>query len=210
MHADEQQLQDLVADLGACRSRLELFLRIHLWAEAALIQLIRLHLSHPDVLDVETLRFPSKLQLTSALGGLPERCMQPYLKLNNLRNKLAHRLSFRLSDDDIVDLRTSLTDGLECYYNHVAQRATSESDDALADDLRVIGVVLVHGLHEVHAHVAYRQEHWAEQVVAGLLRDLGKDNTDSEEHPVCAECGQRHRHRQGPCPRCGQLHELEL
>ncbi len=64
----------------------------HLYIEAALVQLIERALPYPDDLGEETWRrlsFPGKLELGVALDVIDPRETSAYLKVNQLRNKIA-------------------------------------------------------------------------------------------------------------------------
>jgi len=78
---------------------LQLILKCHLIIENMLIDFITLSLSKPDLLDLDRLNFPIKVQLALSLDALPIDFPKTFLYLNNLRNKVAHNLEFLLNDE---------------------------------------------------------------------------------------------------------------
>jgi len=79
----------------------------HLYIEAALIQLIERALPYPGDFGEETWRrlsFPSKLELGVALDVMDPRETPAYLKVNQLRNRIAHRLGETITVGDVEDL----------------------------------------------------------------------------------------------------------
>jgi hypothetical protein len=84
-------------------------LRSHLWVENELIRTIRESLPHPDLIDLDRLSFPSKIELASAFGIIPTEDMSAYRNLNALRNKLAHRFNSEVTEEDERSLFSSLS-----------------------------------------------------------------------------------------------------
>lgn len=84
-------------------------LRSHLWVENEMIRTIRESLPLPDLIDLDRLSFPSKIELASALGIIPIEDMSAYRNLNALRNKLAHRFNSEVTEEDERSLVGSLS-----------------------------------------------------------------------------------------------------
>jgi hypothetical protein len=78
---------------------IQLILKCHLIIENMLIDFIRLSLKEPDLIDLDRLNFPIKIQLAMSLNALPNFFPETFLYLNSLRNKVAHNLNFSLSDE---------------------------------------------------------------------------------------------------------------
>lgn len=97
-------LKDLNAD-----SPLELVIRAHLWIESRLIELLCDLMPFPDRIDFDRFSFPQKVALVAAHGALREEDVPAYLKINSMRNKLAHRLNAALSAEDEVALINCLS-----------------------------------------------------------------------------------------------------
>jgi hypothetical protein len=74
-------------------------LRGHLYFEHIIMQAITEALSEPSQLDLRRLSFPSKLDLALALGLLPPSYRGIAAMLNELRNKVAHRLDFEFTQE---------------------------------------------------------------------------------------------------------------
>ncbi|MBD0736440.1 hypothetical protein [Streptomyces sp. CBMA29] len=99
---------EFLADLNS-GSPLELILRGHLWIEARLIQYLSAVVPFPDRVDFGRFTYPQKLSLAAAHGVLEKDDVPAYLKVNALRNKIAHRLDAALSQSDEVELVNCLS-----------------------------------------------------------------------------------------------------
>src|SRR3954454_9948496 len=79
-------------------SPVEMLLRGHLFVEQQLTEVLREALPNPDALDFTRLNFPTLVSLGSSLGlpNLAAEDVPALLKLNTLRNRLAHRLDWNL------------------------------------------------------------------------------------------------------------------
>jgi hypothetical protein len=75
-------------------------LKGHLYFEHVLITAIRDALQFPDEINIRQLSFPAKLKLAVALGQFPKDMKAAGIFLNDLRNKLAHRLDFKFKQED--------------------------------------------------------------------------------------------------------------
>ncbi|MEU2358019.1 hypothetical protein ABZ599_34435 [Streptomyces misionensis] len=97
-------LKDLHAD-----SPLELVIRAHLWIESRMIELLGDLVPFPDRIDFDRFTFPQKVALVAAHGAIDQEDVPAYLKLNSMRNKVAHRLNAALSAEDEVALINCLS-----------------------------------------------------------------------------------------------------
>lgn len=86
---------------------LEVLLRGHLWAESELIGILEDVLPFPARIDFARVRFPLKVALVSGHGHLEQEEAHAYLKLNSLRNKIAHNLHAELGQDAVTTLLSS-------------------------------------------------------------------------------------------------------
>jgi hypothetical protein len=77
--------------------RWQQLLQAHLYYDHVITQIFVEALPKPDALNVSRMSFSQKLQFISALGLLPAPLVSPIDSVNNLRNKIAHDLSFELS-----------------------------------------------------------------------------------------------------------------
>ncbi|AJA17996.1 TPA: DUF4145 domain-containing protein [Bacillus thuringiensis] len=82
---------------------LQIVLRGHLYVEYELERLLRHNIENPDSILTNRFMFMNKLNLATALGLLPESKKKAYKKLNDLRNKYAHKIRFEVSDKDLED-----------------------------------------------------------------------------------------------------------
>jgi hypothetical protein len=69
----------------------EVVLRGHLWVEAQLISVLEEVLRFPGEVDLARFAFPQKVALVAAHGFIRPSDVAGYMKLNSLRNRLAHR-----------------------------------------------------------------------------------------------------------------------
>ncbi|MEA2887707.1 MAG: hypothetical protein QOD11_2067 [Bradyrhizobium sp.] len=75
------------------------FIRGHLYFEHILVEAITGALTNPFEIDLRRLSFPAKLDLALALGVLPLEFRRIGNVLNEMRNKVAHRLDFEFGDE---------------------------------------------------------------------------------------------------------------
>ncbi|MFE5759818.1 hypothetical protein ACFQ7I_40025 [Streptomyces massasporeus] len=90
-------------------SPLELVIRAHLWIESRMIELLGDLVPFPDRIDFDRFTFPQKVALVAAHGALDKADVPAYLKLNSMRNKLAHRLDAALTAEDEAALINCLS-----------------------------------------------------------------------------------------------------
>lgn len=83
---------------------LSMIIRGHLYLEHALIQMLVEAMSLPNVSLVRRMNFPMKLDMCIALGLLGEEWKAPVNKVNEMRNKVAHRLNFEFSQNEKDEL----------------------------------------------------------------------------------------------------------
>jgi hypothetical protein len=93
-------LEDLLAQAGQ-NHQLHDCLIGHLIVESLLVQLIDTDLRMPDVFDAFRIRFHHKVKLCAAMAIIPEELAGFLERLNELRNRFAHRLGYRLSFEDL-------------------------------------------------------------------------------------------------------------
>lgn len=80
--------------------QLKVFLIGHLAIESVILQLISCALKKPDKLNSKSLRFPQKIQLCQSLGLINDDFSDLLIKLNQYRNKYAHRINYKISFDE--------------------------------------------------------------------------------------------------------------
>ncbi len=87
---------------------LTVLLKAHLFIESNLVRLIKKELVNEEAIDFSRVNFPLKLQLCVALGIYEEKDLPAYLKLNKLRNDVAHKLHFEVEEKDIKSFLSTL------------------------------------------------------------------------------------------------------
>jgi hypothetical protein len=86
---------------------LEVLLRGHLWVEAELIAVLEDVLPFPRQIDLGRFSFPQKVSLVAAHGFVRPEDVPGYMKLNSLRNKVAHNLAAEPDDNYAHELLKS-------------------------------------------------------------------------------------------------------
>lgn len=102
---DVQEFMDATNDEG----ELQIILRGQLYIEHEIEKLLRLRLVEPQIYFRSNPMFNSKLNLVVALGLLPKNKMSAYDKLNKLRNKFAHELRYKVTEEQ-MDVLVSVMD----------------------------------------------------------------------------------------------------
>lgn len=130
-----------LADLNK-ESPLELVLRGHLWIESQLIELLSIVVPFPEAVDFSRFSFPQKVALAAAHGFIAPDETAAYLKLNSLRNKVAHRLNAALSEQDATDL-------INCLSTHLRHAS-------MVDEPKVVGEPWPNKLRHIIASLRIR------------------------------------------------------
>ena len=87
--------------------RWQQLLQAHLYYDHVITRLLVDALVKPDAISATRMSFLQKLQLINALGLLSDEIVSTVELINKLRNKIAHRLDFEISDKDVSDLRNT-------------------------------------------------------------------------------------------------------
>jgi hypothetical protein len=137
---------------------LEIVLRGHLWVESALIGLIEEVLPHPEAIDLARFSFPQKLGLAVGLGLVRPEYGPAYLKLNGLRNRVAHDLFSAITHKEQEELLQALGPTLR----HISGVDDDEHRfDSFPDPLRAAIATLLLELDGVRASVIKQREEMA-------------------------------------------------
>lgn len=81
---------------------LSVLLRGHLYIEHVIIQAIQQALPYPERMDLDRLNFASKVSLVRSLAPLPDWLVRTCQELIKVRNKIAHRLEYRI-DSAVIE-----------------------------------------------------------------------------------------------------------
>lgn len=82
----------------------QLFIRGHLYLEALLSEILQRSCPHPESLADVSSMFYRKVKIVRALGKISDSVEQLLLSINNVRNKLAHSLDYKLTFDTAFQL----------------------------------------------------------------------------------------------------------
>lgn len=96
-------------DEEAFRNRLngdrwQQIIQAHLYLDHVLTLTISEALTNPDAVRLKQMGFAQKLELSRALGLVPESVAQATAKVNGLRNRIAHDLAYEVEDQEVIDL----------------------------------------------------------------------------------------------------------
>lgn len=84
--------------------RWQQIIQAHLYFEHVVAQLLKEALAKPEAIAMSRMGFGQRLDLVVAMALLPDELVTPTRKISGLRNKIAHDLSFEISDSDVRDL----------------------------------------------------------------------------------------------------------
>ncbi|HEX5714219.1 MAG TPA: hypothetical protein VFX85_12985 [Solirubrobacterales bacterium] len=121
------------------KSRVEVFLRGHLWIEHFLEKLLTLQFERPEAVALDRLTWMHKLNLCDGLGLLRDWEISALSEVNRMRNRLAHDLSGEPAEEDIARLLTlsppNVLDAISAVREVEldAGRLGSNEDSSLAD-----------------------------------------------------------------------------
>jgi hypothetical protein len=108
--------EDFIRHLSSERP-LEVLIRGHLWVESELIGILEDVIPFPVLIDLGRFTFPQKVSLVAAHGFIRPDDVSAYLKLNALRNKVAHNLAAEPGEDYVNELFNSLGSNLRRIIN---------------------------------------------------------------------------------------------
>jgi len=97
-------------------------LRAHLYIEHEIGKLLRLGLVEPKLVFNDRFMFANKLTWAVAIGMLPKDAMSPYVALNKIRNKYAHKLDAKLTEKDFNDMISGFNDDIRELYKEIDLR----------------------------------------------------------------------------------------
>lgn len=89
-------ITQVVNELFAINSDVQIVLRGHLYCESSLLRRVRSRLHSPEYFDGYRGGFANLLMFAAALGCLPDSIYRSLSALNDLRNSVAHRLDFKI------------------------------------------------------------------------------------------------------------------
>lgn len=118
---------------------LTVVLRAHLWLDRELRLMIERPLPHPERL-IRSWDFPHRLQLVAALGIIEEEEAEALEYVNELRNRLAHRLDYQISEQEEAALLNKLP---APYRQSVEARIPDQFPARLREALKYLVVFLV-------------------------------------------------------------------
>lgn len=84
--------------------RWQQLIQAHLYFEHVVAQVLTEALAKPEAISLSRMGFSQRLDLVVAMALLPDELVRPVRKISGLRNKIAHDLTFAVSDNDVRDL----------------------------------------------------------------------------------------------------------
>jgi hypothetical protein len=103
--------------------RWQQLLQAHLYFDHVITRMLEEALPNPDAMKLRRTTFSQKVQLLCAMDLLPSSLIPPVEYINGLRNKIAHRLDFEISDDAVSNL-------INCTPKRLRQVALEQRDPA--------------------------------------------------------------------------------
>lgn len=178
---------EFLADLNS-DSPLELILRGHLWIEARLIQYLSAVVPFPDRVDFGRFTYPQKLSLAAAHGVLQKDDVPAYMKVNTLRNKIAHRLDAALIESDEVELVNCLSPRLR---NAALLDQPDVSQRPWPDVTRFVLAAMIIVLESGHTKLLRAKEEGRR--VTELLQKAGPNSQGTRAPDDAAPVGAAHK-----------------
>jgi hypothetical protein len=200
-HYEEPEVENLNEfsfDLNQIKSQIKdgndftATIRGHLYIESILIHLIQEALPRQDLLQVDRISFNSKVELCASLGLIPEYMIPIYKKINQLRNYIAHNLSYQLTDKDKADLLNCFTKEMRDALTGAdrLRRPVSPSEISLGRILSVTIVISDFGrqryriLKEQKADRMAQLQATLEEAIRALRTTDSMSDTAADEHPA--------------------------
>jgi hypothetical protein len=157
-------------------SPLEIIIRGHLWVESSLIRLIEEVVPYPKALDLARYSLPQKIRLAVGLGLLRQEYAPAYLKLNALRNRVAHDLFSAIGETEQDDMIGALGPTLRFMSGVDAE---AHKDEPFPEPLRAAIMTLLVELDGVRDIVIKRREE-----MAALHKRVEELRARSERRPT--------------------------
>jgi hypothetical protein len=119
-----------------------MFIRAHLYLEHVLISMILEACKSPEEMSMRNINFPTKVELCIGLGLIRATWRKPLMRINTMRNRVAHRLSFEFTEQEKQELIGRLPD------QHLLDEAAKEAklepgDRSKLEWWRILRVVVV-------------------------------------------------------------------
>ena len=108
---------DFIEELERKNERLYLILTGHLYIEIELNRLLEKFIPNPEVLKLYKRSFFSKLELAHSLDLVDRPIFDSLAAFNELRNKFAHRLKYKMKSKEVTDIKILVgkIDGFEMF-----------------------------------------------------------------------------------------------
>jgi len=117
----------------------EQVLQGHLYFDHVVTQMLTEELRNPQAVNVKRMSFAQKVDLLEAMGLVDKAHLAPIRSINDLRNKLAHELNFKVSGKAICDLSN-------CTPKHLRD-SIGKMSDSKRKSLRLFELLLVNLLN---------------------------------------------------------------
>ncbi|MED4616032.1 hypothetical protein [Priestia megaterium] len=116
-------------ELERKNDKLYLILRGHLYIENELNKLLEGFIPNPEILELYKRSFYNKIELALSLNLIELEHSEALLAFNELRNKYAHRLKYRISHQEIMYLKELVgkIDGLQVFNEGITINNKSNS-----------------------------------------------------------------------------------
>lgn len=139
----------------AGESDLMVVLRGHIYIEHELEKMLELALEEPSVIfknnNDTRIGFETKLKWAVAIGVLSKDVKAAYSKLNDLRNKYAHRLDAKLTNEDFNGIQGGFNKHLNDLYSHSEKSYNSSQNTPTWRIRKIVTILWLYAKLSVHS-----------------------------------------------------------
>lgn len=121
---------------------LSLVIRGHIYLEHVLIETITEEMVCPDEVETRRLSFPAKLDLGIGMGLIDRRWRAAINRVNDMRNKMAHRLDYSFEEQEKLELWQVMPKEAQsvCFDE---RQAWTDADAGKLEWVRIISAIVV-------------------------------------------------------------------
>lgn len=168
--------RDMLLKRMRVRNRSQQVLIAHLYLDHILGALLTQQLSRPKAIDLDRMTFSQKTQFAVAIGAFDEVEAAALKAINVVRNKLAHTLSFVVSDADLARVRAATPK----FLNDWAMQPSGRKARRITLSVLLTGIVWLAELRRQQAHERRLLSRKRQTEMAALMlearRVLGETN----------------------------------
>ena len=150
-------------------------LQAHLYLDHCLSRLLHEALANPQALQLDRMSFSQKMQLSDAMGLLPNDLIAVVGIVNKFRNKIAHKLDYEFEESYVKQIKSSIPKSIR---NILSEYVKNHKDD---DELEVVLTGIVFEVDMIRQRFAAQRE-IAEKVNIRLKQAVQEINTKKKRN----------------------------